>query len=116
MRYVIAVLTPLLLATGAFAFAQEADAEIPETVAQKTVQVWLGATEADEVWSLNDPASGGELRVDYSNLPFGGGVSQMLWGGRAQYGFEGGGLISWKNDDVRFAGGNPGFMPPQGLR
>jgi opacity protein-like surface antigen len=102
-------LAALMLATLWQAAVHAADADIPQTVAQQTTQVWLGRTDADEAWSLNDPSSGNELRGDYSSLPLGGGVSQMLWGARAQYGFEGGGLVSWKSDNVEFAGGNPGL-------
>ena len=100
---------PLLLLWWSLSPAHAEDAEIPSTLAQQYTQVWLGTTDADEAWSINDPASGDELRGDYANLPLGGGVSQMLWGERAQYGFEGGGLVSWKSDKVEFAGGNPGL-------
>ena len=85
--------------------ASELADELPATVAQQYVQVWLGSTEADDAWSLKD-SEGSDFRGDYSSLPVGGGVGQMLWGDRAQYGFEGGGIVSWKNDDIDFAGRN----------
>ncbi len=109
MRCLTTILLPLLLASGSLSPAYAADEEISATVSQQFTQVWLGRMDADEAWSLSDPATSDDLRGDYSHLPLGGGVSQMLWGDRAQYGFEGGGLISWKNDNVVFAGGNPGL-------
>jgi opacity protein-like surface antigen len=110
MRYTNPFLIAALITVGSGARAHEAETEIPRTVAHQYMQAWLGTTDADDSWSLNDSALGSELRGDYSNLPLGGGVGQQLWGERAQYGFEGGGLVSWKNDDVEFSGGDPGLL------
>jgi len=85
------------------------EAEVPPTLAQEYVQVWLGSTDADDSWSLDDSA-GNTLSGDYSSLPLGGGVGQRIWGDRAQYGFEGGGLIGWRNDDVAFAGSSGSLL------
>ena len=98
--------TAFLLVSGGALHAQEQDANAPPTIAQQYVQVWLGTTDADGAWSVNDPATNSEIRGDYSSLPLGGGASQRLWGKRAQIGFEGGALVSWKNDDIEFAGSN----------
>lgn len=97
-----------LFAVGGHAL--EESAEIPPTRAQQYLQVWLGSTEADDGWSLNNPVLGSELTADSSRLPMGGGGAQRLWGDRLQYGFEGGGLVSWKNDDVDYAGTSPGLL------
>ncbi len=100
----------LMLLAATVASGQDSEGEAPQPVAQTYVQVWLGSTDnADEAWSLEDDATGVDLQGDYSRLPFGGGVSQRLWGGVAQYGFEGGGLLSLKNDKVRFTGADPGL-------
>lgn len=106
IKYAIFVGVVSLLVTGGAARAQEQDANIPPTIAQQYVQVWLGTTNADGAWSANDPSTNAEVRGDYSSLPLGGGASQRLWGRRLQLGFEGGGLVSWKNDDIEFAGSN----------
>ena len=105
-RYIVVVLVVL---TGNVQAHEEEDGNLPRTLAQQYVQVWLGSTDADDSWSLDDSA-GAELRGDYSSLPLGGGVGQRLWGDRAQYGFEGGGLVSWQNDDIDFAGNNGGLL------
>ena len=98
--------TAFLLVSGGAIHAQEQDADTPPTIAQQYVQVWLGTTDADGAWSVNDPDTNSEIRGDYSSLPLGGGASQRLWGARGQLGFEGGALVSWKNDEVEFAGSN----------
>ncbi|MCZ6657283.1 MAG: hypothetical protein O7C67_08305 [Gammaproteobacteria bacterium] len=106
MRCLIFVVTVFLLVIGGAARAQEQDDNIPPTIAQQYAQVWLGTTDADGAWSVNDPGTNSEVPGDYSSLPLGGGASQRLWGKRGQLGFEGGALVSWKNDDVEFAGSN----------
>ena len=89
-------------------WAEEQSLEIAATAAQQYVQVWLGTTDAEEAWTLDDPDSGIELSGGHSSLPLGGGVGQRMWGRTAQYGFEGGGLLSWKNDNVDLAGSSRG--------
>jgi opacity protein-like surface antigen len=95
-------------ATSSFAQqgVHEQVADLPPRVAHEYLEVWLGAMDTDDPWSLNDPASNEDLHGDYNTMPIGGGVGQVLWGHVAQYGFEGGGLISWQNDEVEFAGTN----------
>jgi len=73
-------------------------------------QGWLGAVATERAWTLDDPDSGSRLVGELDTLPYGGGASQRLWGGRARDGFEGGGLITWKNDRIAFA------SDPGGLR
>ena len=102
-----AIAALLLIATVNSARAQEPD--LPPTTAQTYVQAWLGTTDADDAWSLDDPSTGVRLEGDYSSLPIGGGVGQRLWGATAQIGFEGGGLVSFKNDAVVFTGADPGL-------
>ncbi len=99
----------LLVATVNNASAQEREHNLPATAAQTYVQAWLGTMEADDAWSLDDPSTGVRLEADYSSIPLGGGVSQLLWGASVQIGFEGGGLVSFKNDAVIFAGADPGL-------
>jgi hypothetical protein len=99
----------LLLAVANGVQAHEESNDVPPTRAQEYVQIWLGSTGADDSWSVDDGA-GTTLSGDYSSLPLGGGVGQRMWGDRAQYGFEGGGLVSWQNDDIDFAGGDPGLV------
>ena len=82
--------------------------ELPPSIEYGYVQVWLGTTDADESWSVDD-SEGDELLGDFDNLPLGGGVGQRLWGERGQYGFEGGGLVSWRSSDVAFSGADPGL-------
>lgn len=81
----------LLVATVNNASAQEQEHNLPATAAQTYVQAWLGTMEADNAWSLDDPSTGVRLEADYSSIPLGGGVSQLLWGASVQIGFEGGG-------------------------
>ena len=99
----------LLVATVSNASAQEQEHNLPATALQTYVQAWLGTMEADNAWSLDDPSTGVRLEADYSSIPLGGGVGQRLWGASVQIGFEGGGLVSFKNDAVVFAGADPGL-------
>jgi hypothetical protein len=67
------------------------------------VQAWLGALDTDDGWSLDQPAPDEDLVGGLGTLPFGGGSAQRLWGqGLLRIGYEGGGLVSWKNDDTKF--------------
>ncbi len=96
----------LLVAVSGETRAQESDADMPESIAHEYVQAWLGATDADEAWTIEEPTTNSELVGDYSTLPLLGGAGQRLWGKRAQIGFEGGGLVSWKSDKIAFAVSN----------
>lgn len=74
------------------------------------VQVWLGAlaTESDS-WKIADAQSGSDFVGDLGTLPFGGGAGQQLWGdGAWQIGYEGGGMVTWKNDQTEFRGVSSG--------
>ena len=92
------------------AYADEpGETEPPSRLNYGYVQVWLGFTDTEDSWTIDD-SEGNELIGDYSDLPLGGGVGQRLWGDRGQYGFEGGGLISWRNNDVDFSGADPDII------
>jgi hypothetical protein len=70
------------------------------------VQVWLGAlgTE-DDSWKITDSQTGENVLGDLGTLPFGGGGFQQLWGtGAWQIGYEGGGMVTWKNENTHFHG------------
>ena len=71
-----------------------------------SVQVWLGALHPeDNSWRVTDPANGQNAVGDIGTLPFGGGAGQLLWGdGALQFGYEGGGLGSWKSETTAFHG------------
>jgi len=101
-----AVMAFLLVAVSSAARAQESNAELPAKIAHEYVQAWLGATDADEAWTIEEPTTNSDLPGDYSTLPLLGGVGQRMWGNRAQFGFEGGGLVSWKSDKIAFAASN----------
>lgn len=109
LRCLFVSLAMFLGATGAYADEADPPEQLPATVVQEYIQVWLGSTDADEAWSLDD-SDGNELVGDYDNLPLGGGVGQRLWGRRGQYGYEGGGLVSWRNEDIDYAGTSPGLL------
>jgi len=79
-----------------------------QRVAEEYLQVWLGAIDTDEDWDLSDPGDGSDLTGDIGTLPYFGGGAQRLYGGRLQIGYEGGGLVTWKNDSTRFYGNNGG--------
>lgn len=69
------------------------------------LQVWLGALGTDESWEVDDPTTGDSAVGDIGTLPFGGGAGQQMWGSGAwQIGYEGGALITWKNDSTEFRG------------
>jgi hypothetical protein len=71
------------------------------------IQVWLGAQQTDDSRRASDPQTGARLLGDLGTLPFGGGAGQRLWGGGAwQIGYEGGALVTWKNERTRFFGTN----------
>jgi hypothetical protein len=71
------------------------------------LQVWLGALDTDSSWEVSDPSTGESAIGDLGTLPFGGGAGQQLWGdGAWQYGYEGGALATWKNDNTEFRGRN----------
>lgn len=72
------------------------------------VQAWLGGQSTDDgSWKISDPGGGESVLGDLGTLPFGGGAGQQLWGsGTWQIGYEGGGLVTWKNDRTEFRGSN----------
>ena len=70
------------------------------------LQAWIGALDTDsESWKVTDPQSGEDVLGDLGTLPYGGGAGQQLWGSGAwQIGYEGGGLVTWKNGRTEFRG------------
>lgn len=72
---------------------------------------WLGVLDTDDSWTVDRPAPEDDLVGGLGTLPYVGGAGQRLWGqGAWGIGYEGGGLVSWKNHDTRFfaASGNGG--------
>lgn len=85
----------------AFLFADVAVAQSEDAT---FVQGMLGALNASEAWELENQVTGEKAKSDLGTLPYGGAAAQMLYGeGAFQYGFEGGGLVSWKNSNQQFA-------------
>jgi len=76
----------------------------PASPPEVYIQVWLGGQGTDDSsWKIKDPQSGGNLLGDLGTLPFGGGGFQQLWGSGAwRIGYEGGGMVTWKNDNTHF--------------
>jgi hypothetical protein len=71
------------------------------------VQAWLGALDTEGGWEMTEPGTGESLMSDVGTLPFAGGAGQRLWGnGALRYGFEGGGIASFKSDRWRFLSSN----------
>jgi len=66
-------------------------------------QSWLGAVDTDRSWTLEDQQADSRLEGDVGTLPYIGGAGSRMWGERLRYGFEGGGLLSWKSDSVRLS-------------
>ncbi len=73
-------------------------------------QGMLGVLDAGNAWTLEDPHSGEVLESDLGKLIYGGGMAQqMTRDGVFEYGFEGGGLVSWKNSNQTFYASNHVF-------
>lgn len=72
------------------------------------LQVWVGGIDTDDDFERTDPSDGSELSGDFGTVPYFGGGVQRLWGDRLQFGYEGGGLVAWKNDSTKFFGNNGG--------
>jgi len=70
--------------------------------AEQHVQAWVGAIDTNDHWRRDDVSSGGSLDGGIGTLPYLGGAGQRLRGERLQVGYEGGGLVAWKNDSTRF--------------
>lgn len=106
----IAKVLPLLFAmTAEMAAAQSSvDPDGAESVPEEYLQVWIGALDTDDNWDLDDPVDGSELSGDIGTLPYFGGGAQRLYGRNLQAGYEGGGLVTFKNDSTRFYGNNGG--------
>jgi hypothetical protein len=79
------------------------DAAAPQPI---YLQAWIGALDTDSgSWKVSDPQSGEDVLGDLGTLPYGGGAGQQLWGSGAwQIGYEGGGLVTWKNGRTEFRG------------
>ncbi len=69
------------------------------------IQAWLGALNTDDSWTVTQQEPDQGFVGGLGTLPFGGGAAQQLWGqGRFRFGYEAGGLVSWKNDNTQFFG------------
>lgn len=97
MKFLFAVLSLLVFALPVGA------AEPPTPI---YLQAWIGALDtSSDSWKVSDPQSGEEALGDIGTLPYGGGAGQQLWGdGAWQIGYEGGGLVTWKNGRTEFRG------------
>lgn len=82
--------------------AHSAETAPPERPVTQYVQSWLGGVDTDEDWALRNPEDAERLIGGLGTVPLVGGAGQRLWGESRQFGFEGGGLVSWKNDRVTF--------------
>ncbi len=72
------------------------------------LQVWIGAIDTDDDFERTDPFDGSDLSGDFGHVPYFGGGVQRLWGSGLLYGYEGGGLVAWKNDSTEFFGSGGG--------
>lgn len=78
-----------------------------EEASGRYVQGMLGRLASDEIWKVDDPATGEPLTSDLDNLIYGGGGVQTNFSHNAlEYGYEAGGLISFSNDTNVFAASN----------
>jgi hypothetical protein len=83
----------------------------PEALQSVTyLQSWLGTVETDDPWILPADASGGPYTRSVGTLPYIGGSGMVLRGEQLRYGFEGGGLVSWKNYSSSFRGVSSGGL------
>ena len=74
------------------------------------IQGMLGVLDAGEAWTLEDEQTGETLISDLGKLVYGGGMAQqMTKDGVFEYGFEGGGFVSWKNSNQSFYASNHVF-------
>jgi len=94
----------------ALSFALPAAADAPHASPETFVQVWIGAIDTkNDSWKATEVHSGSDVVGDLGTLPYGGGDGQVLWGdGAWQIGYEGGGLVSWKNETTHFSGVSSG--------
>ncbi|BFM12825.1 hypothetical protein R50072_29780 [Simiduia litorea] len=80
---------------------------------ERYLQGMVGWLQADDVWQIDADSSGQPLAADLGDLLYGGGAVQMNFGNTAlEYGYETGGLVSFKNDAryVAAAGDNGGAV------
>jgi hypothetical protein len=104
------VLASLLLWPMLMPVVRAAETE-PESPRSATyLQSWLGAVETGGPWILPADASGGPYARSVGTLPYIGGSGTVLRGERVRYGFEGGGLVSWKNYSSSFRGVSSGGL------
>lgn len=104
-------LTVVLLGIGSPASASEGAADDQAAGGKAPVdflQVWVGAIDTDDDFERTDPVDGADLSGDFGTLPYFGGGVQRLWGSGLLYGYEGGGLVAFKNDSTKFFGNNGG--------
>lgn len=79
-----------------------AAADRPAAGYEQKLQVWVGGLDTDDGWTRDDVPPGEDLSGDFGTLPYFGGAGQRLWGAGVMIGFEGGGLVTWKNDSTKF--------------
>jgi hypothetical protein len=73
------------------------------------MHVMLGKLDSDEGWLIKDDETGETIESGLGTLPYAGIAVQMNYGsGIFEYGFESGGIISYKNDTAVFAGSSDG--------
>ncbi|MDN3640925.1 hypothetical protein QWY82_19155 [Simiduia curdlanivorans] len=80
---------------------------------ERYLQGVVGWLQAEDVWQIDEDTSGEPLAADLGDLLYGGGAVQMNFGDAAlEYGYETGGLVSFKNDTsyVAAAGNNGGAV------
>lgn len=97
----------IAVSVSALLFMSMAPPSYAREPSSEYVQGMLGRLASDEIWTLEDPATGEPLTSDLDNLIYGGGGVQMNFSDNAlEYGYEGGGLISFSNDTNVFAASN----------
>lgn len=100
---------------AALCFPLLAHAQITAERQGEFAHVMLGQLDSDDAWTIVDDSSGEALSDGFGDLIYGGGSVQVNYNPNAdsvwEYGFEGGGLISYKNSTTFFSasGGGDGF-------
>jgi hypothetical protein len=104
------VLAPVLSWLMFLPMARSAEPEPDSPRSVTYLQSWLGAVETDDPWILPGDEAGGPYTRSVGTLPYVGGSGMVLRGERVRYGFEGGGLVSWKNYGSSFRGVSSGGL------
>lgn len=94
---IFAVFLPALLFSRVLSAAESDSAQ--DGLDVRYLHVMMGVLDADQSWTIEDEDDGSEASSDIDKLVYGGAVAQIgNSSGVFQYGFESGGLISFKND------------------